>query len=131
MRARGELGEVLRDAGEKEAAIQNFREMPVLNPGDNQGIRYILAAKLLEMGKMDELKSLMEQCADEYSPEIRYTRALIAYFEEAENVACTEGGHPESTWRKYGKSCRQACHRPRSPASWEFPGARSARQRKT
>jgi len=86
MRARGELGEVLWDAGEKEAAIQNYREMLILNPGDNQGIRYILAAKLLEMGKMDMLKSLMEQCADEYSPEIQYTRALIAYFEEAENA---------------------------------------------
>lgn len=86
MRARGELGNVLWDAGEKEDALQNFREMLILNPDDNQGIRYILAAKLLEMGRMDELKSLMEQYADEYSPEIQYTRALIAYFEEANDA---------------------------------------------
>ncbi len=86
MRARLGLGEALWVTGDKDTAIQNFKEMLELNPGDNQGIRYILAAKLLEIGKMDDLKSLLEKCEDEYSADIQYTRALLAYFEDAENA---------------------------------------------
>ncbi|MCP4937236.1 MAG: hypothetical protein GY927_24265 [bacterium] len=86
MRARLGLGEALWVTGKKEAAIQNFKEMLDLNPGDNQGIRYILAAKLLEIGKMDDLKSLLEKCADEHSADIQYTRALLAYFDNTANA---------------------------------------------
>ena len=81
MRARLGLGEALWVTGEKETAIENFKEMLDLNPGDNQGIRYILMAKLLEIGKMGDLKSLLEKCADEHSADIQYTRALLAYFD--------------------------------------------------
>ena len=86
MRARLGLGEALWATGEKETAIENFKEMLDLNPGDNQGIRYILAAKLLEIGKMDDLKSLLEKSADEHSADIQYTRALLAYFDNTENA---------------------------------------------
>ena len=86
MRARLGLGEVLWAMGEKDTAIQNFKEMLELNPGDNQGIRYILTAKLLEIGKMDDLKSLLKKCVDDYSADIQYTRALIAYSENAEDA---------------------------------------------
>lgn len=54
-----------------------------LNPGDNQGIRYVLAAKLLDARRMNELKLLLAMCADEGSADIQYTRALVAYFEDA------------------------------------------------
>ena len=64
MRARLGLGEALWATGEKDAAIENFQEMLELNPGDNQGIRYVLAAKLLAAGRMNELKSLLTLCAD-------------------------------------------------------------------
>ena len=70
MRARAGLGEALRVTGKKVAAIPNFMEMLELNPGDNQGVRYILAAKLLDIGRMNELKVLLERCADEFSPDI-------------------------------------------------------------
>ena len=86
MRARLRLGEALWAMGEKDTAIQNFKEMLELNPGDNQGIRYILTAKLLEIGKMDDLKSLLKKCVDDYSADIQYTRALIAYSENAEDA---------------------------------------------
>ena len=86
MRARLGVGEALWVTGEKDTAIQNFKEMLELNPGDNQGIRYILAAKLLEIGKMDDLKALLVKCVDDYSADIQYTRALLAYFEDAENA---------------------------------------------
>ena len=86
MRARLGLGEALWATGEKDTAIQNFREMLEMNPGDNQGIRYILTAKLLEIGEMDELKTLLEKCADDYSADIQYTRALIAYSENTKDA---------------------------------------------
>lgn len=86
MRARLGLGEALWVTGEKDAAIKNFQEMLVLNPGDNQGVRYVLAAKLLDAGRMNELKSLLANCVDEASADIQYTRALVAYFEDAEDA---------------------------------------------
>ena len=42
MRARAGLAELLWDAGEREAAVDHYRELLRLNPGDNQGIRQIL-----------------------------------------------------------------------------------------
>jgi tetratricopeptide (TPR) repeat protein len=86
MRARLGLGEALWVTGQKDAAIKNFQEMLVLNPGDNQGIRYVLAAKLLNAGRVNELKPLLSSCADESSADIQYTRALVAYFEDAEDA---------------------------------------------
>jgi tetratricopeptide (TPR) repeat protein len=86
MRARLGLGEALWVTGEKDAAIQNFKEMLELNPGDNQGIRYILAAKLLDIGRIGDLKSLLTTCADEFSTDIQYTRALIAYLDGARDA---------------------------------------------
>ncbi|MFG5382807.1 hypothetical protein [Yoonia sp. R2-816] len=83
MRARLGLGEALWVTGQKDAAIENFQEMLELNPGDNQGIRYILAAKLLNAGRMNELKRLLSTCADESSADIQYTRALVAYLDDA------------------------------------------------
>ena len=86
MRARAGLGEALWATGDREGAIENFKEMLELNPDDNQGIRYVLAAKLLDMGKLDDLKALLETNAGEKSPDIQYTRALIA-FSQSTDVA--------------------------------------------
>lgn len=83
MRARLGLGEALWVTGQKDAAIENFQEMLELNPGDNQGIRYVLAAKLLNVGRMNELKRLLSTCADEATADIQYTRALVAYLDDA------------------------------------------------
>lgn len=86
MRARHGLGEALWAAGDKEGAINNFNEMLELNPGDNQGIRYVLAAKLLDTGRTNELKKLLKTYEDDYSADIQYTRALIAFSEGANNA---------------------------------------------
>jgi tetratricopeptide (TPR) repeat protein len=90
MRARLGLGEALWVMDQRGAAIENFQEMLVLNPNDNQGIRYVLAAKLLDAGRMNELKPLLTKCAEEACADIQYTRALVAYLEiseEAEAIA--------------------------------------------
>lgn len=48
MRARHGLALCLWEAGESKKAIEHYTEMLRLNPGDNQGIRYVLAGCLLE-----------------------------------------------------------------------------------
>jgi len=59
MRARHGLAQALWAMGEREDAIAHYRDMLRLNPNDNQGIRYLLAACLLEMERDDDLDSLL------------------------------------------------------------------------
>lgn len=90
MRARAGLAEALWVTGKREEAIGHYKEMLALNPGDNQGIRYILAAKLLEMGWTEDLKAHLRMHEDEASTDIFYTRALVAYLDgdaKAEELA--------------------------------------------
>jgi tetratricopeptide (TPR) repeat protein len=55
-----------------------------LNPGDNQGIRYTLAAWLLNLDRDEELAQLLEQYGDEGSATWAYTRALLAFRQEGD-----------------------------------------------
>ena len=48
MRARAGLAAMLDALGDVEAAIGHYRDMLRLNPGDNQGIRYVLARCLMK-----------------------------------------------------------------------------------
>ena len=78
MRARAGVAECLWAIGKFEEAIFHFREMLRLNPGDNQGNRYLLVRLLLKEGKDEELGQLLDQY-DEGSSEWLYTRALWLY----------------------------------------------------
>lgn len=79
MRARLGLAQCLWALGEKEAAIQHYRDMLRLNPGDNQGVRYMLAACLLEMGRDTELEALLKQYKGDVSADWLYTWALLDF----------------------------------------------------
>jgi hypothetical protein len=48
MRARLGLVQALRDLGRDDEAVAHYRELLELNPGDNQGVRYLLVATLLQ-----------------------------------------------------------------------------------
>jgi len=85
MRARQGLAETLGLMGEEEAAIEHFREMLRLNPGDNQGIRYLLADCLLTTDRADELQGLLEQYDDDASASWAYNRALLLFRQEGES----------------------------------------------
>jgi tetratricopeptide (TPR) repeat protein len=50
MRARAGLAATLDALGDVEAAIGHYRDMLRLNPGDNQGIRYVLARCFMKAG---------------------------------------------------------------------------------
>jgi tetratricopeptide (TPR) repeat protein len=79
MRARHGLALALLELGEEEAAIEHFGAMLKLNPGDNQGIRYLLLGALLRRDDFLSLGVLLAQYADEWSAYSLYTRALVAY----------------------------------------------------
>jgi tetratricopeptide (TPR) repeat protein len=61
MRALAGLAENLWLTGEREEALVVYAEGLTLNPGDNQGLRYILMPHLLELGKDDEAEKLFKK----------------------------------------------------------------------
>jgi hypothetical protein len=81
MRARQELARTLMDLEKYSEAADHLREMLRLNPGDNQGNRYLLAQCLLHANRLDELDALLNdpEYTDSHSAEWTFTRALLAY----------------------------------------------------
>ncbi|NOX56140.1 MAG: tetratricopeptide repeat protein [Planctomycetes bacterium] len=79
MRAMFALADCLIMGRRQAAAIELLQEMLRLNPNDNQGVRYRLAALLLEEGQDDELKDLLERYPDEDGTFWNYTRAILAF----------------------------------------------------
>ena len=64
---------------EKRPASRKVGTSLSLNPRDNQGIRYLLAACLLRMGDDAGLERLLKQQEDDGSAFMVYTRALMAF----------------------------------------------------
>jgi len=76
MRARAGLASILWHLGQREQAVAHYQEMLRLNPGDNQGLRYVLASCLLELGEDEALGELLDYYGDEPTADWQYTRAL-------------------------------------------------------
>ena len=66
MRAREMLAEQLRAAGRVEEAITEYEGMLELNPGDNQGVRYLLLPCLLILGRLEAARKLFEKYPQEF-----------------------------------------------------------------
>jgi tetratricopeptide (TPR) repeat protein len=81
MRARAGLAATLAQLGDADGAIGHYREMLKLNPNDNQGIRYLLAAALMKKGDLVGLGKLFKKHKDDGSAEWLYSRALLAFRE--------------------------------------------------
>ncbi|MDR3531931.1 MAG: hypothetical protein P4L90_15455 [Rhodopila sp.] len=79
MRALAGLAGALQRLGDEGAAIGHYREMLKLNPNDNQGIRYVLAALLLGRDDVAALKELLAAYEEDGSAVWCYTRALLAF----------------------------------------------------
>jgi tetratricopeptide (TPR) repeat protein len=80
MRSRQQLANALFDTGEIEEAATHLRELLRLNPGDNQGNRYLLAQALLHTNNLDELDHLLNTAyPDEDMAEWAFTRALLEF----------------------------------------------------
>lgn len=79
MRARLGLASCLERLGRNEEALDHYRELLRLNPGDNQGVRYLYLPLLLKMGLDAEAARFMKDSQDEPTANWTYTRALLAY----------------------------------------------------
>jgi tetratricopeptide (TPR) repeat protein len=87
MRARFGLARALWSRGKRDDAIGHLEAMLELNPGDNQGVRYILAAYLAEAERDGDLRKLMAQYPDEYSATWAWTGALLAFRKAGDGAA--------------------------------------------
>ncbi|MBI3759775.1 MAG: hypothetical protein HY269_08495 [Deltaproteobacteria bacterium] len=90
MRARAGLALSLWARDQHDEAIAHWRAMLILNPNDNQGIRYLLAARLLEAGRDRELAALLKQHEDDGRAYLIWTRALLVFR--------TQGNNQKSRW---------------------------------
>jgi hypothetical protein len=87
MRARFGLARALWSRGERDAAIGHLEAMLELNPGDNQGVRYVLAAYLAEAGRDGDLRKLLAQYPDEHSAVWSWTAVLLAFWKAGDGTA--------------------------------------------
>jgi len=81
MRARDGLARCLWELGKHKEAVGHYQEMLRLNPNDNQGIRYILASCLLELGQINALQELLDKY-DEPTADWLYTYALVVFLQQ-------------------------------------------------
>jgi len=87
MRARLGLARVLKEMGQIDQAIGHLRELLRLNPGDNQGNRYLLLHWFLESDRDEEAADLLEDYADDGMAEWSYGRALLAWRRQGDGPA--------------------------------------------
>jgi len=86
MRVRLELAECLWALGRSGEAVDHFQELLQLNPGDNQGIRYLLAAHLLELRRDADFDELLKQY-DEESTFFLFSKALREFRRSGDSTA--------------------------------------------
>ncbi len=82
MRARAGLAEALWASGDREEALTHFLELLRLNDSDNQGIRYVVLPRLLEQGRDDQARELLERFEDDATAQWAWMLALITFRQE-------------------------------------------------
>jgi tetratricopeptide (TPR) repeat protein len=86
MRACADLAYALWDRGRSDEALGHLREMLRLNPNDNQGLRDVLAAWLIETGGDDELARLLKTYEEDDIASWAYSKSLAAFRREGESA---------------------------------------------
>jgi hypothetical protein len=57
-----------------------------LNPGDNQGIRFVLLELLLDMNHMEDVRALMDEYSDSNYVDWAYTDLLMELWENGDSI---------------------------------------------
>jgi len=86
MRALVGLANSLWQMGNEGQAVLHYRELLRLNPGDNQGIRFILLELLIEMNHLEDVRVLMDDYPDIDSVDWSYTALLMELWENGDSV---------------------------------------------
>jgi tetratricopeptide (TPR) repeat protein len=77
MRARHRLADSLRDIGRLDEAIIEYDAMLILNPNDNQGVRYLLLPLYLTTGRLEPARELLGKYREfEFSAVFAWCRVL-------------------------------------------------------
>ena len=79
MRALCGLANAKADCGKVDAAIADLQTLLRLNPNDNQGCRYMLAAILARLDRLNELGKLLRQFKEDSSTAWLFTCALFEF----------------------------------------------------
>ena len=79
MRALHGLADTLWRLHRREEAIERYQELLRLNPGDNQGVRYVLLDLLLQLDRVADAEQLLKQYRGDWSAEWTYSRALLEF----------------------------------------------------
>jgi len=90
MRARAGLAASLWMAGGEAEAVGHYRDMLRLNPGDNQGLRYVLLGCLLQMEAWDEAEKLYAGYEDDAMATWSYSRALLDFQRQGDTPAARD-----------------------------------------
>ena len=87
MRARFALGFSQWRIGAQEEALDHFQELIRLNPGDNQGARYVLAAILLEKNENGAAQRLMAQYYEDNHYHWSYNKTLLQFRRKGDHAS--------------------------------------------
>jgi tetratricopeptide (TPR) repeat protein len=90
MRARFGLARSLWKIKRQDEAIAHFSDMLQLNPSDNQGVRYLLARYLLEVGRDSDAEDILKFYEEDCSAEWNYTRLLIRFRKDGDSDAARD-----------------------------------------
>jgi len=85
MRALAGLAQMQKQLGQTEEAVTNYRQLLRLNPGDNQGVRYILLPLLIEQDADEAASELLEQYDEDGAAVWAYCRALLAFRKQGDS----------------------------------------------
>ena len=84
MRARFGLAGSLEAMGATEEAVGHYQALLHLNPGDNQGVRFILIPKLIELGQDAAALRVLDECGHNRMASLLYSRALLTFRAEGD-----------------------------------------------
>jgi tetratricopeptide (TPR) repeat protein len=84
MRAKLALALCLWKRDERSDSLAYLRELLELNPGDNQGVRSIAAAYLIEEGLFEEAAALLKRYKDDHGADMAFSRALLAFAQDGD-----------------------------------------------
>jgi tetratricopeptide (TPR) repeat protein len=87
--ARSLLSDLLWQRGDRQLAIAEARAILERNPGDNQGIRYVLLGWLLQAGSVADIEALLAAHEDEASAMWYFGSALHRFRTEGPTDAAT------------------------------------------
>lgn len=100
MHALADLAQSLWANDERDEAVSCFEELLRLNPDDNQGVRYLLADALLELGRDATAQALLDRYKEDDSAAWRWSIALLQFRQTGDSptahsaLAATMTGNP-------------------------------------